>query len=84
MAETMIGGDRRLGGLRDRGAGRRTLAGDGDALGAALGRDSFTGRLGGVKMAFLPRHGRGHVHSPTTVPLPRQCRRPEADRGDGT
>ncbi|MDJ1006986.1 MAG: S-methyl-5'-thioadenosine phosphorylase [Paracoccaceae bacterium] len=26
------------------------------------------GRLGGVKMAFLPRHGRGHVHSPTTVP----------------
>ena len=28
----------------------------------------FTGRLGGVKMAFLPRHGRGHVHSPTTVP----------------
>ena len=28
----------------------------------------FTGRLEGVKMAFLPRHGRGHVHSPTTVP----------------
>ena len=28
----------------------------------------LTGRLGGVKMAFLPRHGRGHVHSPTTVP----------------
>ena len=26
------------------------------------------GRLGGVEMAFLPRHGRGHVHSPTTVP----------------
>ena len=28
----------------------------------------LTGRLGGVAMAFLPRHGRGHVHSPTTVP----------------
>ena len=26
------------------------------------------GSLDGVKMAFLPRHGRGHVHSPTTVP----------------
>ena len=30
--------------------------------------DILTGRLGGVDMAFLPRHGRGHVHSPTTVP----------------
>jgi len=30
--------------------------------------DILTGRLDGVKMAFLPRHGRGHVHSPTTVP----------------
>jgi 5'-methylthioadenosine phosphorylase len=28
----------------------------------------LTGRLGGVPVAFLPRHGRGHVHSPTTVP----------------
>ena len=28
----------------------------------------LTGRLNGVEMAFLPRHGRGHVHSPTTVP----------------
>ncbi|AHM02573.1 5'-methylthioadenosine phosphorylase [Roseibacterium elongatum DSM 19469] len=28
----------------------------------------LTGRLGGVEMAFLPRHGRGHVHSPSTVP----------------
>ena len=25
------------------------------------------GRLAGVDMAFLPRHGRGHVHSPTTI-----------------
>ncbi len=28
----------------------------------------LTGRLDGVKMAFLPRHGRGHVHTPTSVP----------------
>lgn len=28
----------------------------------------LTGSLDGVTMAFLPRHGRGHVHSPTTVP----------------
>lgn len=28
----------------------------------------LTGTLDGVKMAFLPRHGRGHVHSPSTVP----------------
>ncbi len=28
----------------------------------------LTGTLDGVAMAFLPRHGRGHLHSPTTVP----------------
>jgi 5'-methylthioadenosine phosphorylase len=28
----------------------------------------LTGRLDGVRMAFLPRHGRGHVLSPSTVP----------------
>ncbi len=28
----------------------------------------LTGTLGGTPMAFLPRHGRGHVHSPSTVP----------------
>ena len=28
----------------------------------------LTGTLCGVAMAFLPRHGRGHVLSPTTVP----------------
>lgn len=28
----------------------------------------LTGRLGGVAMAFLPRHGRGHVHAPSDVP----------------
>ena len=28
----------------------------------------LTGTLGGVPMAFLPRHGRGHVHAPSTVP----------------
>jgi len=25
------------------------------------------GRLAGVEMVFLPRHGRGHVHSPTSI-----------------
>ncbi|WP_158968813.1 S-methyl-5'-thioadenosine phosphorylase [Chachezhania sediminis] len=28
----------------------------------------LVGRLNGMKMVFLPRHGRGHVYSPTTVP----------------
>ena len=28
----------------------------------------LTGTLDGVPMAFLPRHGRGHVHSPDSVP----------------
>ena len=28
----------------------------------------LTGTLDEVFMAFLPRHGRGHLHSPTTVP----------------
>ena len=28
----------------------------------------LTGSLDGVRMAFLPRHGRGHIHSPSTVP----------------
>ncbi|MEM6634300.1 MAG: S-methyl-5'-thioadenosine phosphorylase [Pseudomonadota bacterium] len=28
----------------------------------------LVGQIAGVGMAFLPRHGRGHVHSPTTVP----------------
>ena len=27
----------------------------------------LTGRLGGVEMVFLPRHGRGHVQSPSSV-----------------
>ena len=27
----------------------------------------LVGRLGGVAMAFLPRHGRGHVHAPSSV-----------------
>jgi 5'-methylthioadenosine phosphorylase len=30
--------------------------------------DLFIGRLSGLPVAFLPRHGRGHVHTPTTVP----------------
>ena len=28
----------------------------------------LTGTLNGAAMAFLPRHGRGHVHSPTSIP----------------
>ncbi|PJE31991.1 methylthioadenosine phosphorylase [Pseudooceanicola antarcticus] len=28
----------------------------------------LTGRLGGTPLAFLPRHGRGHVHSPSDLP----------------
>jgi 5'-methylthioadenosine phosphorylase len=28
----------------------------------------LVGRLSGLPVAFLPRHGRGHVHSPTSVP----------------
>lgn len=28
----------------------------------------LTGQLDGVDMVFLPRHGRGHLHTPTTVP----------------
>ncbi|MFV0514522.1 MAG: S-methyl-5'-thioadenosine phosphorylase [Jhaorihella sp.] len=28
----------------------------------------LTGRIDGVKMAFLPRHGRGHVHAPSDIP----------------
>jgi 5'-methylthioadenosine phosphorylase len=28
----------------------------------------LTGSLDGVPMAFLPRHGRGHVHTPASVP----------------
>jgi 5'-methylthioadenosine phosphorylase len=27
----------------------------------------LTGRLGGVDLVFLPRHGRGHVESPTSI-----------------
>jgi len=28
----------------------------------------LTGTLDGVAMAFLPRHGRGHVHAPSSIP----------------
>ena len=30
--------------------------------------DVLLGRLNGIPMAFLPRHGRGHVHAPSDVP----------------
>ncbi len=29
--------------------------------------DILSGTLNGTEMAFLPRHGRGHIHSPTSV-----------------
>ena len=28
----------------------------------------LTGELAGLKLAFLPRHGRGHIHSPSSIP----------------
>ena len=34
----------------------------------ALSDQVLTGTLNDVDMVFLPRHGRGHVYSPTTVP----------------
>ena len=30
--------------------------------------DILTGQVSGIPMAFLPRHGRGHVHAPSDVP----------------
>ena len=30
--------------------------------------DILVGRLRGLPIAFLPRHGRGHIHTPSTVP----------------
>ncbi|MFE3835564.1 S-methyl-5'-thioadenosine phosphorylase [Pseudogemmobacter sonorensis] len=30
--------------------------------------DLLVGRIAGVKVAFLPRHGRGHAHSPSSLP----------------
>jgi len=67
MAETMIGviggsGLYDIDGLQNA-AWTRVETPWGDPSDAVL-----TGDLDGVKMAFLPRHGRGHVHSPTSVP----------------
>ena len=31
--------------------------------------DILVGRLNGLPIAFLPRHGRGHIHTPSTVPF---------------
>ncbi|MFB0559253.1 MAG: S-methyl-5'-thioadenosine phosphorylase [Dehalococcoidales bacterium] len=42
-----------------------------DVIGTPFGKPSDTiviGRLGGVGIAFLPRHGRGHRISPTELP----------------
>jgi len=67
MTETMIGviggsGIYEIDGLTD--AAWQSVA----SPWGAPSDDILTGTLNGVKMAFLPRHGRGHVHSPTTVP----------------
>lgn len=67
MAERMIGviggsGVYEIEGLED--AEWRTV----DSPFGAPSDQILTGALSGVKMAFLPRHGRGHVHSPSTVP----------------
>ena len=67
MAKTMIGviggsGIYEIDGLAD--AAWREV----DSPWGAPSDAVLTGTLGGVPMAFLPRHGRGHVHSPTTVP----------------
>ena len=42
------------------GHGRKPFGAPSDAL--------LTGRLDDVEMVFLPRHGRGHIHSPSSVP----------------
>ena len=34
----------------------------------AASDELLTGELDDVKMVFLPRHGRGHVHAPSDVP----------------
>ena len=67
MAETMIGviggsGLYEIDGLQ--GAEWRAVETPWGAPSDAI----LTGTLDGVPMAFLPRHGRGHVHSPTSVP----------------
>ncbi|MEL6519044.1 MAG: S-methyl-5'-thioadenosine phosphorylase [Pseudomonadota bacterium] len=67
MTDTMIGviggsGIYEIEGLQDA-AWQDVASPWGDPSDAVL-----TGVLDGVKMAFLPRHGRGHLHSPTTVP----------------
>ncbi len=41
-----------------------------EAIESAFGAPSdevLRGRLGGLELVFLPRHGRGHRHSPTTI-----------------
>ncbi|TNF23280.1 MAG: S-methyl-5'-thioadenosine phosphorylase [Rhodobacteraceae bacterium] len=67
MAETMIGviggsGIYEIAGLD--GADWVTV----DTPWGAPSDQVLTGRLNGVAMAFLPRHGRGHVHAPNSLP----------------
>ena len=75
MSDRMIGviggsGVYDIAGLERRGTGPRV-----DSPWGAPSDDILTGTLGVVsRMAFLPRHGRGHVHSPSYSALPRQYR----------
>ena len=67
MADTMIGviggsGLYEIDGLKD--AAWRAV----ETPWGAPSDEILTGTLDGVGMAFLPRHGRGHVHSPSSVP----------------
>jgi len=67
MADTMIGviggsGIYDIDGLKD--ATWRAV----ETPWGAPSDEILTGTLDGVGMAFLPRHGRGHVHSPSSVP----------------
>ncbi|KMK68319.1 S-methyl-5'-thioadenosine phosphorylase [Puniceibacterium sp. IMCC21224] len=67
MADTILGviggsGVYEIGGLKD--AEWITV----DSPWGAPSDQLLTGTLDGVAMVFLPRHGRGHVHSPSTVP----------------
>ena len=38
-----------------------------DSPGGDVSDELLFGRLSGVDMVFLPRHGRGHVYSPSSI-----------------
>ena len=53
--------------LRHRGAGKCALGTRATARGASRPTRCCSAGFAGVDMVFLPRHGRGHVHSPTSI-----------------